>query len=277
MKAVTEHGWEQFRPTLLSISYSELLRAQLPRIASFQLPLPANRPLGQVAAASAEKAADRLGTDLIARYPFNGKDPFYSFAEPNKYWICGKEKGQEFPLTRIYLGQKAQFVSEVFTRLFTELKKRGCLSRLDLALNRDESFDPDGPVLLNNAIIIYVMKSDLAVMRNICLAIAAAEVDLGLSAAERAHLTEDNIRDFMVPLADTVAFVEMPGNNSYHADARNYLFKHLFGRPPYMGKLSLTEIQREFDRWSPADPGLMRGKFFEKLECRRKYLPALVF
>lgn len=277
LKATVKHGWERFRETLLSVSYGELLQAQLPRITVRQSPLLADQRLGRAEAVAAESAADRLGADLVASYPFAGKGPFYSYAETNKYWVCGKEKGQQFPLTRIYIGQKAGLATETFSRFFTELNRQGCLSRLDLALNRDECFDPAGPVLINNAIIIYVMKSDLAVLPDICRAIAAAEVDLGLTAAERARLNEDNLRDFMVPLAETAAFVEMPGNNSYHADARNYIFRELFRRPAFMGELSLAEMRREFDRWSPDNPGYFQAKAYMRLDCRRKFMPALVF
>jgi hypothetical protein len=289
LKAVIQHGWNEFGSSLLTVSYSDIFRQQTREIDRLRS-LPATpAACSQPDFKAAETEADRIGARLQELYPHEGSAPFYAFAEDNKYWVAGKQKGEDYPLTRIYIGQRIDTAPDTFNRLIKELQSRGCLAFIDIALNR-EIFFPGESSLENNAIIIYVMKNDREVLRNVCQAIEAAQVDSGLTAAERARLKEDNIRDFLVPLADNVAFVEMENNRSYHFETRHRLFIEIFGRTPFLSKLSLAEIQQVLDLWSPENPGFFQGKPQRLVLCdgkpmlyppnllanRRKYMPALV-
>lgn len=290
LKAVGQHGWQVCREELLRASFSEIFRTQVREITALrQLCLQTDAD-EQVDMKAAEVKADRIGAGLQAMYPFESTIPFYGFAEENKYWLIGRRHGKDYPLTRIYIGQHVNSAVDNFVRLIRELESRGCLPYMDIALNR-EIFFPGGNPLENNGIIIYVMSSEREMLRNICQAIEAARVDSALTAAERAQLKENNIRDFLVPLADNVAFVEMNGNVSYHTTVCVDLFRAMFGRPPYFNKLNLAEIQQELDRWTPDNPGFFEGKPQQVVVCggkpllyppnplanRRKYMPALVF
>lgn len=291
LKVVIQQGWHTFRNSLLAISYSEIFRQQTAEIEALQKLSLLPKPISQEKIKTAEVRADQLAIKLQSQYPKEGKVPFYASAESDKYWVLGKQRGKELPLTRIYIGQRIDNAPETFDRLIKELEIRGCLAFIDIALNR-EIFFPDGRSIENNAIIIYVMKNNREVLRNVCQAIETAQVDSGLSAAERAQLKEDNIRDFMVPLADNVGFVEMNSYDSYHTTIRQDLFKEIFDRwSPWRDKLSLAEIQEKHDRWSPEDPGFFQGKYQKRIHYgdkpilyppnllanRRKYMPALVF
>jgi len=289
LRVVAQHGWAEFRAALLTISYGMIFARQAKEITALQ---PLASPLGPIdpgTVKAAETRADQLGARLQSLYPRESVHPFYSFKVPNKYWLAGKQKGNDFPLTRIYIGQRIDQVPGTFARLFTELEKRGCLPFLDLALNR-EIFFPDGNIVHNNAIIVYVMHNDRPILRSVCDAIAAAQVDLHLSGPDRACLKEQNIRDFLIPLAEVVAFIEMKGNVSYHTTIRHDLYIEMFGRTPYLRKLHLEEIQQLLDRWSPDNPGVFQGKPQQSilssgkpmlyppnlLANRRKYMPALL-
>jgi hypothetical protein len=182
----------------------------------------------------------------------------------------------ERPVTRLYFTVPTASSPEAFKTLFDYLVDAGVMTETAIALNL-ENYEDDslGKAFEDNTIILYIHGKKPGLMEKIAKAVLNAKQGnpepFKLSANSKAKSKEIMLKNFMIPLDDTTSFVEMPNNNSYHADVRGQLFLDITGEMPHVG-LPLDEFAGKVQTWTPQRPGTVDG-----YPERRRYMPGLLF
>lgn len=291
LEEIAKVGWGKYREVLTRSSYADIIERQARQIDEIKLeagektaPLPGWVVHGKNVAAS--DRARNLSAWLRAEYSRDKSASFYSDQDRGKKLITqGREEimdERDRPLdgrlTRIYFTVPTGSSPEAYKALFDSFVDEGVMGRVQLALNL-ENFQADSldRTFENNTIIAYVYGDSPPVMTKIAKAITRAKKESSpelwaLAPKDLAKAKESMVRDFMVPLDDTTAFVEAKDINSYHSGSRGRMFQAITGEIPYRTNITLEGIAAKFKTWTPDRPGLL-----EDNPERRRFMPALVW
>jgi len=201
-------------------------------------------------------------------------------AYDKKLTIHGKnvkydEQGQavERPVTRIYFTVPTEHSPEAFKSLFDQFVDAGIMKDFMMALNLESYQGNLNQRFENNTIIAYVNGNKPELMGNIAKSIQKAKQRnpelWKLNPDELAKAKTDVVKDLMMPLDDTTAFVECHNIYSYHQGPGGRMYSEMTGGNQ---KISLDDLTKSFQMWSPDKPGL-----FTDDRNRRRYMPPLLF
>lgn len=287
LEEVDRIGWEAYREALTEISYSDIIKKQaeqIERISSSQSKSDKGAPEWVIHNQNTEAKvrAEKLSAWFTEEYGEKRSSSFFAFKDRDKKLVVrGRdvnldEQKAEFLVTRIYFSVPTRNSPEAFKALFNTLTDEGIMGNVEVSLNLEsyeaESLDKS---FENNTIIIYSYGSKPELMQKIAKAIKRAKdehPDLWeLPPLDLAKAKEGIAKDFMIPLDDTISFVEASNLGSYHAGPRGRMFHEITGEMPTT-KMSLDKLANKFKDWTPQQPGL-----FEQDSERRRCMPALVF
>lgn len=288
LQEIPELKWKNFREVLKNLSYADIIHQQIRQIDNLKSqPQNKNTPpkwLTHSQNSEAETRASGLGNKLSEQYKLDGLSSFSVFMNGKKLTTRSKKNEglsqQEFfnrPTTRIYLSVLTKNAPEIYKSLFDSLIDNHCFEdKIDLVLNLEnfttnslnESFD-------NNTIIIYCFGKNPPI-ENVAKAIDRAKKSnprlWGLSKPDLIKTKEKNIKEFMIPLDDTTALVEVGNVDSYHARSGGNILFEITGKP-VAERITLNELEEEFKKFNPNKPGLFSE---QQITNRKRYMPALV-
>ncbi len=294
---IAKHGWEAYRSALKNISYGNILENQLKEIVSLnkeELSLPDKTTESEIITNNhkANLRIKKLRNDLPIQINQDIKGPFFCLDVPDtsKLTIRGRnyesafEKDgaltkEAYPMTRFYITVKSQVIPEAFMSLFDELKGQGdqFWDHADLSLNYGDTSVDINTHNTNNSIIIMINGEDSNVFETIVKALASAQS----KNPEMWHLSPKYLAqskvaiatNFLIPLNDTVGFVEMPSRSSFDTTQRINIGKEIFGQgyPPEFKDLKYLRFFMK--KFNPENPGNFKNP---SLSNRRKYMPALL-
>lgn len=253
LEQVIKHGWPQFRAVLARSSYAEIIESQLAGITRLGPPR-----------ARFDDPADRLEVLLQAtalynefaeKYPQAGDHPV-GIKRDGKLELRGKTvKDNASFLTKFYFAIPVRHAPAVFRCLFDALKTNDVLKDIVFSLNFRALNCLD--IYETNVIIIYAFGKDPRLLKNICEAIQLArssrpEIWEPPRPGDLALAKSWMLAEFLIPLCDNVAFVELEANLSWDDHFLPRLRSELLGGNAFKNLNQLAEFLK---KWTPEKPG----------------------
>lgn len=245
IEVVNETGWENYRKMLDLLGWSQLAESQISSIK--YLKERSKKEASTIPNDEAMETRARIRNyvkETRDKYPRTSNLPYFAASEVDttdtgkKLTIWGKDvpKFGKEKTTRIYMALTEVGMRFAFDALREELAQNGAINKMILALNLETLQNADPNEVDNNAVIMYVPDSNPEVLTKICQAIKAAKEKqpnaFKLTAKQLASVKTGSTAEFMVPLDDTTAFVEVEkvkGGASYHstvmAEMRKYVYR----------------------------------------------------
>lgn len=282
-------GWQKYRAALVNLSYGDIVEKQVSQIK--QLEAQQEYKTGKTPEwitheqnVEARGRARNLSSEFSEKYSKEKLLTYYSYQDRGKkVFVNGKnievdDKNNPIgrPVTRFYFSVPTKSSPEAFKSLFTSLVDEGVMGKIQLALNLEnyqgESLDKS---FENNNLVLYAYGENPQLMEKITKAITRAKRSSPdawqLSATNTAKAKEEMVKDFMIPLDDTTAFVEMDNLRSYHADVRGHVYYELLGEMPHMKKTSIDEFAKKVKERTANTRGVL-----SEFPKRKRNMPALV-
>jgi len=290
LEEVERIGWTRYRGTLAGMNYAGIIDRQIPEIRRLETESVSQKgtPEWVINAQNieAKHRAQEMGQWFLAEYGPDKSSPFFAHVSGRKIEVKGRKVRQEAstenPLTRMYFSVPTKNSPEAFKELWASLADAGIMGDVELALNL-ESFEGDSinkPSETNN-IILYAYGGNPELMKRIAKAIKTAKTQKpelwSLTPKDKARAKTAILREFMIPLDDTTAFVEASSTTmSYHAGPYGEIKNALgYVTPSKIG--TLKDLSAKFKQYDPAQPKRIDSGIGSNLAIDRKYhMPALI-
>lgn len=288
LEIINEIGWEEFKKILIDTNYSEIVEGAIKQIQDLEQinkdtnTGPAPEWLTHNNNEEAKLRIKKVETELMAHFSQSDSTPCVVHSNAKKIMVSGNsiarnDRGEsvETPVTRIYFSVATQRSPEAFKALIIGLEQQGILDTIEVAYNL-ENFEGDSinKIFENNTIILYVYGTKPNILEKISQTITEVKNDnpdpWKLSARSLIRSKENVAKDFMIPLDDTTAFVEMPSNESYHSTVRGHVFQELTGQFPWT-KMNLSDFSKSLSVWKKDHPNSVAG-----FKNRLKHMPGIL-
>lgn len=292
LEAIQRVGWEKYRNALGTMHYSEIVDAQVgqidalkKKVSRFQQPVSEQEVLRQNT--QSLKRAEELSQNWKRHMSKEKHHPhYYAEQEGNKkLWIYGRaphsletgRNGQKL-MRRIYCAVPTTSMPEAFTSLFFALEKIGAMRDVDIAMNLESYHEGSmQKTFENNSIILYCYGDDPVVMEKAAKALTEAKqaqpAAWHLSEQDRIGNKKRTLKDFMIPLDDTAAFVEADNTKSYHSGPWGDIYQditgEISGRP-----MDLPVFADKVRFWNTMPKAPIKGGYL--IGNRRKNMPGLI-